>query len=67
MTSSGMPSQYGLDRHGIENVNLDSNGPDNEGVAEIILAKQRNGPTGNVKLAFVSEHTRFENLARVPA
>ena len=34
-----------------------------EGVAEIIVGKQRNGPTGVVKLAFIKEHTRFENLA----
>jgi replicative DNA helicase len=34
-----------------------------EGIAEIIVAKQRNGPTGVVKLAFIREFTRFENLA----
>jgi replicative DNA helicase len=34
-----------------------------EGIAEIIVGKQRNGPTGSVKLAFIKEHTRFENLA----
>ena len=32
-------------------------------VAELIIAKQRNGPTGLVKLAFIREFTRFENLA----
>ena len=34
---------------------------ENKGIAEIILAKQRNGPTGTVKLAFLKEFTRFEN------
>jgi replicative DNA helicase len=38
--------------------------PETEGVAEIIIGKQRNGPVGTVKLAFIKEHTRFENLAQ---
>lgn len=33
------------------------------GVAEILLSKQRNGPTGDVYLAFLNSFTRFENLA----
>ena len=36
---------------------------DAQGVAELIIGKQRNGPTGVVKLAFIREFTRFENLA----
>ncbi|QOV87856.1 replicative DNA helicase [Humisphaera borealis] len=35
--------------------------PDN--IAEVIIAKQRNGPTGTVKLAFMNKTTRFENLS----
>jgi replicative DNA helicase len=34
-----------------------------KGVAEIIVAKQRNGPIGMVRLTFLGEHTRFENYA----
>lgn len=40
--------------------------PDREelrGLAEVIVAKQRNGPIGKVKLAFLKEFTKFENLA----
>ena len=33
------------------------------GVAEVIIAKQRNGPTGTVKLAFLNNITKFESLA----
>ena len=33
------------------------------GIAEIIIAKQRNGPTGTRKLTFLGAHTRFENFA----
>jgi len=40
--------------------------PTNEaskGKAELIIAKQRNGPTGPVTLTFIGKHTRFENYA----
>jgi replicative DNA helicase len=37
--------------------------PDLEGMAELIVAKQRNGPTDTIKMAFVKRYTRFENLA----
>lgn len=36
--------------------------PENENLAEIIVGKQRNGPTGVVRLAFRKQFTRFENL-----
>jgi replicative DNA helicase len=35
-----------------------------KGLAEVIIGKQRNGPTGTVKLKFFGEYTRFDNLAR---
>ena len=44
----------------------DADGKQNQeadGTAEIIIGKQRNGPVGTCKLAFIKEHTRFENLA----
>ena len=38
---------------------------DSPGMADIILAKQRNGPTGDMKLRFFSEFTRFEDYAEM--
>ena len=48
-----------------EDLYADKNAPpaDTQGVAELIIGKQRNGPVGVVKLAFIREFTRFENLA----
>jgi replicative DNA helicase len=40
---------------------------ENRGIAEIIIGKQRNGPTGNRRLAFIKEFTRFENLEWHPS
>ncbi len=40
----------------------DRENEDIKGQAEIIIAKQRNGPTGSVKLAYLADFTRFENL-----
>ncbi len=38
---------------------------ENAGIAELIIAKQRNGPTGTIKLAFIKEYTRFERLSPI--
>jgi replicative DNA helicase len=36
-----------------------------KGTAEIIIGKQRNGPIGSVRLAFIGQYTRFENLSHI--
>ncbi len=40
----------------------DRENEDLKGKAEIIIAKQRNGPTGSVQMAYIADYTRFENL-----
>ncbi len=42
----------------------DRNDPDIENKAKLIIAKQRNGPTDTVQLAFLKSYTRFETLER---
>lgn len=37
---------------------------ENKNIAEIIIAKQRNGPTGSFQLYWQKEYTRFRNLER---
>jgi len=37
--------------------------PDEENIAEVIIGKQRNGPTGTVKVVFLPQYARFENAA----
>ena len=49
------PEYYGMKN--------DPDGNSWEGVAEVIVGKQRNGPIGEIKLAFIKEYARFENLA----
>ncbi|MCI0329355.1 MAG: replicative DNA helicase [candidate division Zixibacteria bacterium] len=52
------PEMYKMER--------DKEGRSLEGVAEVIVAKQRNGPTGTVRLTFIKEYARFENMATLP-
>ena len=48
------PEKYGIAEEG---------GKSTQGVAEIIIGKQRNGPIGDVELTFINQYARFENMA----
>ena len=37
--------------------------PEEENIAEVIIGKQRNGPTGTIKVVFLPQYARFENAA----
>ncbi len=50
---------YRAERYGIT---VDEQGRSTEGVGELLIGKQRNGPIGDVKVAFVNQFARFENL-----
>ncbi len=43
----------------------DSEDPQTKGTARLIIAKHRNGPTGEVQLTFLPHLTQFRNFARV--
>ncbi len=51
---------YRAEKYGIT---VDDRGNSTLGVAEVILGKQRNGPLGNVEVAFVNQYARFDNLS----
>ena len=50
---------YRAERYGIT---VDEHGNSTSGLGEIVVGKQRNGPVGNVRLAFIHQYARFENL-----
>jgi replicative DNA helicase len=52
---------YRPELYGIKSVDFKKDKISTEGIAEIIVAKHRNGPTGSVLLSFVKQYARFEN------
>ena len=52
------PEYYGIQTD-------EETGQSTAGIAELIIGKQRNGPTGNVRLQFIKEYARFENSSTI--
>ncbi len=57
---------YRPETYGIEQVMVRGNQVASEGVAEIIVGKQRNGPIDDITVSFVKQYARFENYANWP-
>ena len=53
-----------INRRTVPNLSQDAEGEEDTNIADIIVAKQRNGPTDTFRLAYLDKFTRFENLAR---
>jgi replicative DNA helicase len=51
------PEYYGIQ--------TDDDGMSTAGMGEVIIGKQRNGPVGTAKLAFINKYARFENRTRI--
>lgn len=56
---------YRPELYGIKSIDFKKDKIPSDGIAEIIVAKHRNGPTGSVLLSFVKQYARFENLELV--
>ncbi|MDP2304010.1 MAG: replicative DNA helicase [Ignavibacteria bacterium] len=50
-----------LNRPEYYGITTDNNGNSTQGMAEVIIAKQRNGPVGDIQLSFIKEYARFES------
>lgn len=58
---------YRPETYGIETMMVRGEVTPSQGLGEIIVGKQRNGPTGDVTVTFVKEYARFENYANWPS
>jgi replicative DNA helicase len=58
---------YRPETYGLETVMVRGEVVPSQGIGELIVGKQRNGPVGDVTVAFVKEFARFENYANWPS